>query len=284
MELTVLAIWLAALSFPDSNLHLIACDIGQGDAILATYGNIQVLTDGGPNRAVLDCLSRHMPFWDREIELIVLTHPQKDHYEGLIDVLKRYKVDNFLANPLDASTPDYQVLKKEVGGQGIKVTNPTSGMVARFGLMHLDIFWPSKDFLETFDGKPSSSRNPNDFSVQAILSLGDFDALLTGDIGHNIRDDVLAQFTLSASRRVEYLKVPHHGSKYGMTPDYLDVIEPKIAVISVGKDNHYGHPHEETLKILRDRGIRVLRTDLPAQAGEMGDIEVITDGKKWWIR
>lgn len=271
--LATVVVWTAAFAYPDRNLHLVACDVGQGDAILASYGNVQILTDGGPDRRVLDCLSKHIPFWDREIELIVLTHPQKDHYEGLIDVFKRYKVDNFIANRLEASSPDYQVLKREVGGQGTRVTNPTGGTVVRFGLMHLDIFWPSKNFL---DSELSSKRDPNDFSIQSILSLGDFDVLLTGDIGHNMADEVLAQFALSGSRRVEYIKIPHHGSKYGMTPDYLGVIEPKVAVISSGKNNRYGHPHEETLKILREKDIKILRTD------EKGDIEVITDGKKWW--
>ncbi|MBI3443336.1 hypothetical protein HY008_01570, partial [Candidatus Woesebacteria bacterium] len=183
LVLLALVVWLAVFSLSDQNLHIIACDVGQGDAILATYGNIQVLTDGGPNNRVLECLSGHVPFWDREIELIVLTHPQKDHYGGLIDVFKHYKVDNFLANPLEAGTTDYQVLEREVGGQGTRVAIPTGGTVVRFGLMHLDIFWPTHQFFEENGagqavgklGTFTSKRDPNDFSVQAILSLGEFD-------------------------------------------------------------------------------------------------------------
>ena len=83
---------------------------------------------------------------------------------------------------------------------------------------------------------------------------------------------------LSDSRRVNYLKVPHHGSKNGLTKELLETIKPEVAVISVGKNNSYGHPHEETLKLLRDKDIKILRTD------EKGDIEVVNDGKKWWIR
>jgi len=283
LVLTLSGIIIAIFQLPDNNLHIIACDVGQGDAILAVYKNTQILTDGGiPNGKVTECLSRHIPFWDREIEVIVNTHPQLDHYGGLIEVLKNYKVDMFVGNALDASTSEYQVLKKEVGRRGIRVVNPTSGLAIRSGLISYDIFWPSLDFL-TSEGMPgvenklgtfTSKRDPNDFSVQAILSLGEFDALLTGDIGSNMAGVVIPNLP---TRTLEYIKVPHHGSKNGITPDYLEVIEPKIAVISDGKNNRYGHPHQEILKILRDKGIKILRTDLS------GDIEIVTDGKKYWM-
>ena len=128
LALTAATIWLAVLAFPDPKLHLIACDVGQGDAILASYGTNQVLIDGGPDNRVLDCLADHLPFWDREIELVILTHPQTDHFNGLIEVFRRYHVGAFVATPIDSSTQGYQVLKSTVGGSGIKVINPTRGM------------------------------------------------------------------------------------------------------------------------------------------------------------
>ncbi len=276
-------ILIAIFEIPDSNLHLIACDVGQGDAILMVYKNTQILTDGGlPNGKVTECLSRHLPFWDREIEVVVNTHPQLDHYGGLIEVFKNYKVDIFVANSLDASATEYQVLKKEVGSQGVRVIDPMSGLTIRSGLISYDIFWPTHQFLEENGagqalgllGGFTSKRDPNDFSVQAILSLGEFDALLTGDIGSNIGDLVIPNLPM---RTMEYIKVPHHGSKNGLTADYLKAIEPRVAVISDGRNNRYGHPHEEILKILRDYDIKILRTD------EMGDIEIVSDGKKFWL-
>src|SRR3990167_3526151 len=83
---------------PDAKLHLIACDVGQGDGILAVYKDTQVLIDGGADESILECLSKYVPFWDRQLELVVLTHPQLDHYGGLIEVFRRYSVDTFLAN------------------------------------------------------------------------------------------------------------------------------------------------------------------------------------------
>ncbi len=283
LSLILFLLCLVILELPDNNLHIIACDVGQGDAILAVYKNIQILTDGGiPNGKALDCLSRHIPFWDREIEVVVNTHPQLDHYGGLIKVFKSYKVDYFVGNALVAGANDYQVLRKEVGSSGSKVINPVTGTSIRSGLMSYDIFWPSFAFLAS-EGMPSienklstftSKRDPNDFSVQAILSLENFDTLLTGDIGHNMADMVLPYLP---NKNVEYIKVPHHGSRYGMTQDYLTMFVPKLAVISVGKNNTYGHPTPEILNLLKSAGVKTYRTD------NDGEIEVVTDGKGFWV-
>ena len=287
------AIWLAIFVFPDKNLHIIACDVGQGDAILAVYGKTQILVDGGPNDRVLDCLSRHLPFWDREIELVILTHPQTDHYTGLIEVFRRYTINKLIANPIDSSAQAYQVLKNEVGGSGTQVVYPTSGMVIRLGLMHLDILHPPHQYFEEIGagltpqnnggvlGVYTTKRDPNDFSIVAILTLGEFDALLTGDIGPQISNIIAEQLEVSASRGIEYIKVPHHGSKNGLSKDLLDVVSPKIAVISAGKNNRYGHPHQEVIELLSNPPtggeIKILRTD------ELGDVEILTDGKSWLI-
>lgn len=305
--LGVIAIWLAVLSIKPKYLRLIACDVGQGDAILAVYGETEVLIDGGPNEKVLDCLARYLPFWDKEIELIVLTHPQLDHYGGLIDVFKNYKVGLFLANSLDSSSQRYQLLKTLVGGSEARVVDPHRGQSIRLGMIHLDIFHPSEEFItqnsdqvasrpsSTFSGPRvpeksasmvesplpdasvlgtrTSRRDPNEFSIIGKLSFGDFDALLTGDASPEINEMVAGN---NAVREVEYIKVPHHGSRNGLTEKLLDKVNPEVAVISVGKSNSYGHPHEEILKTLSERDIKILRTD------KMGDILIATDGKSWW--
>jgi competence protein ComEC len=288
------AVWLAALSYKPTNFRLIACDVGQGDAILAISGTKQILTDGGiPNGKAVECLSRYMPFWDREVEVVINTHPQLDHYGGLIEVVQKYKVGYFVGNSLDSDSREYQVLKDLVGGMGIKVLNPVGGMSIRLGMMHYDIFFPSKTFLESFEGKPSSKpvasigtnvlgtytskRDPNDFSVQAVLSYGNFDVLMTGDTGHNMADVVIAEFLGSkASKSIEYIKVSHHGSKYGITPDYLNVIDPKGAIISTGAKNTYGHPTKEILNVLNGERAEIYRTDIE------GDIVIETDGTSFW--
>ena len=282
LVLTVITVWLAVIVSPDNKLHLIACNVGQGDAILATYRKTQILVDGGPDRSVLTCLSEHMPFWDREIEVVILTHPETDHFTGLIEVFKRYRIKNMVVTPIDASSQGYQVLKNIVGGSGTKVINPTSGMVIRLGLLYLDIVYPaSKDLGLTNPsinngilGTFISNQSPNDFSIVANLRLGEFDALLTGDIGPKVIDEVLATGKI---RDIDYIKIPHHGSKNGLTKELLEASLPEIAVISVGK-NPWGHPHKEVLELLERYGLDIYRTD------EHGNIEIVTDGKKWWLK
>ena len=115
------------------NLHLIACDVGEGDAILAVYGKTQILTDGGLGTKVLECLGKYIPALDKEIELVVLTHPDEDHYQGLIEVFKRYKVDSFLTSKATSDSQGYGLLESLVGGGGTKVIYPKDGMTLRFG-------------------------------------------------------------------------------------------------------------------------------------------------------
>ena len=261
---------ISIFSLPDKNLHVIACDVGQGDAILLVNGANQILIDGGPDNSVLNCLGRHMPFWDRKIEMVVLTHPQSDHFTGLIEVFRRYQVDVYLANATDnLGNEGYQVLKKEVGSRGVKAVGPYAGQQMRLGLIYLDILNPTGGF---------ESKNLNDWSVVAELRFGSFRAFFTGDIEGSMDVKLLEQLALSEVERVDYLKVNHHGSKNGLTNELLEVLRPKVAVISAGKNNHYGHPHQEILEMLKDANAKILRTD------QLGDVEIISDGKSYWVK
>lgn len=283
--------WLAVLYYPNHNLRIIACDVGQGDAFLITYGKIQVLVDGGPNNKVIECLSRYLPFWDRKIEMVVLSHPQRDHYLGLIEVFKRYKVETFVNSGLDSSSQEFSLLKSQVGGNDVKVVNATAKMIIRLGLIYLDILHPSEEFLakNSFISKNlaavsgskvlgiyTANEDPNLFSVVFILSYKDFNALFTGDINPEISDELAKLLIKDADKSIEYIKIPHHGSKNGLTKDLLDAVEPKIAVISVAKGNSYGHPHNEVIKLLSEKGVKILRTD------KIGDVVVETDGRDVW--
>ena len=281
LSLALIVVWMAVFAYPEKKLHLIACDVGQGDAILATYGTTQILIDGGASSKVVECLGRNMPFWDRKIEVVLLTHPQLDHFGGLSDVFKRFQVERFVATSLDSSSQAYKALISMVGGSGIQVVNPTTGMVVRSGLLYLDIVWPSSDFQIAAGDVPGSNvlgaftskKDSNDFSVVANLRLGEFDALLAGDASPRIIGEAIKTGRV---HDVEYIKVPHHGSKNGLTKELLEIASPEIAIISVGK-NSYGHPHQETLDMLMEYNIQIERTD------ESGDVEVISDGKNWWI-
>jgi competence protein ComEC len=283
LVLIAVLIWLIVLSIPEKKLSLIACDVGQGDAILATYGMTQVLYDGGPNNRVLDCLARYMPFWDRTIEVVVMSHPQRDHFYGLIEVFKRYNVGEFVTSGLGSSSQEYQVLAGLVGSSNAKVVNNADRVELGNGAIYLDIVHPTNAFISSVQVKKStdnsvlgaftSGNDPNDFSVVVHLKYKEFDALLTGDAGPEVIDDILATGEI---KDVEYMKVPHHGSKNGLNLDLLQAATPEIAVISVGK-NQWGHPHQEVLDMLRVAGVQILRTD------EVGDVIIVSDGDTYRV-
>ncbi len=273
---------------PDGNLHIIACDVGQGDAILLVYRSVQVLIDGGtPNSGVVECLDKHTPFWDRNLELVVITHPQLDHFGGVIEVIQSRTVDAIVISSLDVVTPEYRVLKNAIGVSQAQILRPENKPTMRYGLMYLDVVWPTSSFVRTHsrmknhgefvDGGETrvTDEDLNNFSVVLKVRLNKFDALFTGDIGPEVTDSILATGQIDD---VEYIKVPHHGSKNGLTSELLAVTHPEIAVISVGKGNSFGHPHKDILDMLNDIGVVTYRTD------EDGEIEVITDGNVYRVK
>lgn len=280
--LTLVCAVIAIFQIPDSNLHVIACNVGQGDAILITYGKTQILTDGGPDKSVLSCLGKHVPFWDREIELIISSHPDADHATGLTAVAKNYEVDGILINPIDPGTSVYEVLKKEVGSRGIPVINPVDGMKLGVGLIYLDIFNPSEELYSRLIVKNTGDKMAkyqilgvtNLYSIVYKLSFKNFTGLFLGDIPPEVSDNLAAGQPVGP---VNYIKIPHHGSVNGLTENLLKVVIPKIAVISVGK-NSWSFPRPEILNMLGKYGVKILRTD------QGGDIEVITDGTEYWIK
>ena len=291
--LIAVTVWLAVFTYPKPTFRLIACDVGQGDATLAIYGKNQILVDGGPGRKVLDCLSRYIPFWDRTIELVVMTHPEKDHFGGLIDVFKNYSVNNFITSGLDSGTSDFGVLEDQVGSGRASVHFIKSEHKIGLSLMHLDILHPSSEYIAKISDEKdlskvdqstkvlsafTTTKNKNDSSVVAVLSFGEFDALFTGDIENEVSDSIADLLTLSAKREWEYIKIPHHGSRNGLSQKLLDAVDPEIAVISAGKNNSYGHPHKEVIRLLSDREIKYFRTD------EKGDIIIESNGKSYWIK
>jgi competence protein ComEC len=272
---------------PDKNLHVVFCDVGQGDAILVVKGSFQMVVDGGPNGSgVLSCLGRHLPFWDRKIEVVVNTHPQKDHLGGLDELLERYEVKRLVINGVFGTGEDARRLRNLVIKRNVGVVLPKEGDVLRIGSLQFDILWPEKrvgselawtDLVESdFVGEMVLGRNTdvNEVSVVGLLRYGKFAVLLTGDIGEN-QERIL----LSSGKVVDIdvLKVAHHGSKYSSSQEFVERVKPEIAVVQVGK-NRFGHPTNEVLERLRGAGAKVLRTDLD------GEVEVVSDGERYWVK
>lgn len=255
LVLITITVWIAVFSI-DSNLHIIACDVGQGDAILIQKNTTQILIDSGPNNRVLDCLGTHMPFWDKQIELAISTHVDKDHSGGFLDVSHAYKIDRLLVS----SSQTDKVLEKVANS----TIEPQKDMVIRLGLIYLDILHPYEGF---------TSKNTNDYSVVNLVRYGNFKAIFMGDLELNISEDLIENSKIGP---VDYIKISHHGSKNGTSEKLLDMLRPKEAIISSGKKNSYGHPHKEILQMLNTTNTKILRTDIE------GDIDYVTDGINFW--
>lgn len=253
------------ISLNDGRLHIVFCDVGQGDAtFIRTPKGTDLLIDGGPDQRVLDCLGRHMPFWDKTIELVILTHPHADHLAGLINIIDRYTLIQFLESSQSGSGEEsqgYQRLKEQLSAKKINSRQLSAGDSFKTGDgLQFVTLWPERDF---------TTSDPNDMSIVLLLSFGSQAFLLPGDAGVDV------DYWNNINKEIDVLKVSHHGSRTGTSQEFIDRTRPRLAVISVGKNNRYGHPHSEVIKILNDLGIKTLRTD------QNGEVEVISDGQSW---
>ncbi|MEK7450854.1 MAG: MBL fold metallo-hydrolase [Patescibacteria group bacterium] len=264
------------IKFYDGKLHVVFCDVGQGDAIfIRTPKGLDILVDGGPNDNVLSCLSNHMPVWDRTIELIILTHPHTDHFFGLHEVLKRYNVLSFDSEKLDNKALGFAELIKEVKQKKIPLHYLFSGDAFKTkGGVKVEILAPTREFLAETSPNGMIGENNEFASLISLVSYGSFKLLLTGDTQADELLEAISQYSLS---NLSLLQVPHHGSKTGLSFEILNLLKPKIAVISVGKNNKYGHPTPFVLDLLEKAKIKILRTD------QNGEVEVISDGKTWKV-
>ena len=261
-----------AVSLPDDRLHVSFLDVGQGDAILIQKGSQQVLVDGGPSpQAVCLGLGEKMPFWDRTIELMVLSHPSADHVAGLVEVLNRYRVEQVLYPEMDFESGVYDEWLRLVREKGIKATLAQAGQQIDLG------GGVAMEVLSPLDPPLSATDSDVDNNAAVLrLSLGEVSFLLTADMMWEAELELVYN---RANLRNTVLKVAHHGSNTSTTPEFLAVARPELAVISVGADNEYGHPTEEVLRRLEDAvgEENIYRTD------EDGTVEFITDGDRLWV-
>lgn len=252
--------------YTDKKLHITFCNVGQGDSIIIrTPEGADILVDGGPSPKVLDCLASHMPFWDNDIEIIYLTHPDADHLTGLIDVFEKYNVLYFGTSDAPKDTEVFKQLNQYIAKEGIKKNFVYRGDSVKLSDgVTINTLWPTVEYTH------SGEDDTNNYSLVQDLSYGNFHVLLTGDIPFQLLNSIMP--TLS---EIDVFKPPHHGSKTGVDEYTFQHILPKTAVISVGKKNRYGHPNKGVLQILHEKNIPYYRTDLH------GDVEIVSDGKTW---
>jgi len=268
LGLANLFVWLAVLdNSRDRYLEVSFFDVGQGDAAFAQLPNrVQVLFDGGPDASVLEKLGEAMPFYDRDIDWVVLSHTDRDHLAGLIDVLRNYRVRNIIWSGIADGDAEDAEWKQLLAGEGATVVVASAG--EKFAL--------SQDpdcFLEILSPRSggTSDQDQNELSVAVKLTYGARSFLFTGDAEDDANTAIMAQ-------GADVLKVAHHGSKYSTNESFLAGLLPAAAVISVGGGNPYGHPSSQVLDLLGKYDIKTVRTD------QSGNVLFRTNGESLFLK
>jgi len=265
--------WIAVYDFSQpAFLEVIFFDVGQGDAIfIETPKKHQILIDGGPGVVILEKLAKSMPFYDRTIDLIILTHPEFDHLSGLNEILKKYKVSNILWTGIVRDTAEYKEWKKLIEEEKTEIFIAKAGQKILWESEtnnYMEVLYP----FENLEGKVF--EDSNNTSIISKLVFGKNSFLFTGDAYKNVEGELINK---KAEIDSDVLKVSHHGSKTSSSEEFIKSVSPQIAVISAGIGNKYGHPHQEVLELLEKYDIKVSRTD------KDGDIKIISDGKNYEV-
>ncbi len=249
---------------PDGKLHVAVLDIGQGDGLLITTpGNQRIVIDGGPDLSLLERLGEELPFFGKTIHLLILSHSDADHVTAFPEILRRYNVQKVLLTGIARDTAIYSAFLDAVSETDAEVLlAEADGDIDLGEGVTLDILWP----LQNMFG--DEVKETNNTSIVAKLSWKDHEILLTGDIEEKVEEALLKE---GIDLRSDILKVAHHGSRTSSSTGFLLAVAPELAVISVGSENTYGHPHPSVLGRFQALGIPVRRTD------KEGTVEVVFD-------
>lgn len=252
-------------------------DVGQGDAALIRAPNgDDVLVDGGPNKKIVSKLGRVLPFYDRTIEIVILTHPHADHLAGLISVLEQYKVERVIISGADHDTALYKKWLNVLKEKGITPEILSAGETIVLGETKMEILAPWEDWRGRKEAKDrvQDGGGLNDASIILKACFKIRCALFMGDASSAIEEGLIAR---EADLKSDLLKVGHHGSKYSTSEEFLRAVAPQAAVISSGKNN-YGHPSPLILNRLKRLGVQIWRADTN------GDIVFETNGQNFEIK
>lgn len=245
-------------------------DVGQGDSIFieAPNGN-QLLIDGGLGASVLRELGALMRFSDRSIDVVLATHPDKDHIGGLPDVLRRFEVGYFVEPGVTSDTGAYEALTAAVDQKQVARVIARRGMAIDLGSgVVLHVLYPDRDL--------GRLKDTNSASIVAKLSYGETEFMFTGDAPLSVEARLA---TLDGEGlEAEVLKAGHHGSRTSSGAAFVSAVQPLVAVVSAGKDNSYGHPHQEVLSLFEQLKIKV------ASTYEKGTIVFESDGSAVHMR
>src|SRR3989344_2378215 len=257
-------VWIFA--FPSHELRVSFLEIGQGDSILIqSPTGVEMLVDGGANTAVLRELGQHLPFFDRSIDAVVETHPDKDHIGGLSDVFDMYDIGTFIEPGIPNDTGAALALERAVvAEEGVNRVLARRGMrLILGGGAYADILFPDRDV---------SGVETNTGSIVMRVIYGNTSFLLTGDSPQAIEKYISSIY--GTALKSDVLKPGHHGSRTSTSLEFLSAVSPDTVIISAGKDNSYGHPHAEVMQNIAATHAAAMST------AEEGTITFVTNGRE----
>lgn len=262
-------------NWPEQNhLRVIYLDIGQGDAVLIqTPDNKNILIDGGPDQTILFKLDRYLKLTNNQIDLLILTHCDPDHLNGLVEVLERKKVKQVVFNGRNNYLPGFQKMQEIIQSKQIPIYAVQTKETINLGLIKLEFFWPNQRLIDN-----SKKRKDNFYSLVFKMEYNNYTFLFTGDADQKAEQILLENY--SQELKSDILKAGHHGSKYSSSQEFLATVLPKYVIFSASKDNRFGHPSLEVLERLAslDSQIRIFRTD------QQGDIILTIQDNQLKIR
>ncbi|MFZ2521954.1 MAG: hypothetical protein WAX44_02225 [Minisyncoccia bacterium] len=264
-------LWLAVIHENRQGiLKFVVLDVGQGDALfIESPTGKQVIVDGGPNKTLMREIVKVMPWYDRHIDMIVVTNPDRDHYEGFIPLLDKYTVDSLLEPGTENPNPVYSVFENKIAEKEIPKFLARKGQTIDLGGgVYLEILFPDRDV---------SELSVNDGSIVMKLVYGETSIMLQGDSTAKM-EQYLRNSVSSTTLQSTILKAGHHGSRTSSSVGYVKAVSPKWVVISSGKNNSYRHPHEETLETFKKLNIPVFDTC------NNGAIHFESDGKNFVLK
>jgi competence protein ComEC len=308
--LVIYFLWQFYTKFPDKSVNMIVCDIGQGDAIIIQQGFFQVLIDTGPDEAVLACLNRHLPFTDKKIDVLILTHYDDDHIGGFASLTDNYQISTIFAPLTDKKESEVFLelnksfldlieqgthLKQPILGQQMAYQDFSLGQSAPSLLFtfltpaHLEYgFLQNIHFFQRESRLPetilsalsqenllnySQKESTNNRSIALLFQYGQIRIFLSGDLEEEGELSIIKSALID---QVDILKVAHHGSKTSSSRVFLSQVRPELSLISVGKNNRFDHPAPEVLQALQAAFSRIIRTD------QSGDIKITLLNDKFY--
>jgi competence protein ComEC len=224
-------------------------DVGQGDSMVVQSNNHNLLIDAGTNATAYSLANKLENMGISKLDVVIGTHPHEDHIGGLDTVIKQFDIGKIYMPKVSATSRTFEDVLRAIQGKGLTVSTPVAGSSFNLGSAGCSILAPNSQ----------SYENVDNYSIVIRVGFGANSFLFTGDAQADSEKEMLVRGYILKS---DVLKVGHHGSWTSTSPDFLKSVSPQFAVISVGKDNSYGHPHRETLEKLSEGGIKVYRTDL----------------------